>query len=112
MNKSLIIAVAAAATITLSGCQTQETKSDPAKSAEQVSYEMALSKAKKAQAEAKAAKNEWRDTGKMIKGAEALAAKGDYAGASKMAAKAEAQGNDAVAQAVEQKGAGNPGYLY
>jgi hypothetical protein len=110
MNKSLIIAVAAASLIALSGCQTQEAK--PAKSAAQVSYEAALAKAKSAQKAAKAAKNEWRDTGKFIKKAEGMAAKGDYAGATKLAAKAEAQGHDAVAQAKDQAGAGNPGYLY
>ncbi len=112
MKKSLIIAAAAATLVVLSGCQTQESKSEPAKSAAQASYEMALSKAKKAQAEANGVKNEWRDIGKMLKKAEELAAKGDYAAASKMAAKAEAQGQDALAQAAEQKGAGNPGYLY
>jgi len=110
MKKSLIIAAAAAALIALSGCQTQESK--PAKSAAQVTYEAALAKAKKAQKAANSLNNEWRDTGKILKKAESLAAKGDYAGATRQAAKAEAQGHDAVAQAQEQAGAGNPGYLY
>lgn len=112
MNKALFTALIAAFLIALAGCQTQETKGGSAKSADQVAYEAALAKAKQAQKAAKNAKNEWRDTGKMIKKAEGMAAKGDYAGAAKMAAKAEAQGHDAVAQAKAQKGAGNPGYLY
>jgi len=43
--------------------------------------------------------------------AEGLAAKGDHA-ATTVAAKAEVQEQEALAQAAEQKGAGNPGYLY
>ena len=112
MKNSLTVAAATATLIVLSGCQTQESKTEPAKSAAQASYEMALSKAKKVQSEANGAKNEWRDTAKLLKKAEELAAKGDYAAASKMAMKAEAQGQDALAQAAEQKGAGNPSYLY
>jgi len=110
MKKSLIIAVAAASLIALSGCQTQESK--PGKSAAQANYETALADAKKAQKAASSLKNEWRDTGKMLKKAEAAAAKGDYETATKLAGKAEAQGHAAVAQAREQAGAGNPGYLY
>lgn len=68
-----------------------------------------------AQAEIKAAGKvggEWRDSGKLLKKAEAAAAAGDFAKAIKLANQAEAQGRMGQQQAAEQANAGNPSYLY
>ena len=119
MKKALMIAlVAAVSVVAITGCESPQSKPmaaapaapavDPAKAA----AEAAIAKAQQAQKAAAKIKSEWRDTGKMIKSAQELLAKGDYAGAEKMAKKAETQGHDAVAQAATQKDAGNPGYLY
>jgi len=111
MKKTLMIAGLAIA-FALGGCQTQQTTDAPAKSVAQTTYEAALADAKAAQKAAAKVKNEWRDTGKIIKSAEAAAAKGDFEAATKLAKKAEGQGHIAVEQAREQANAGNPGYLY
>jgi len=55
---------------------------------------------------AKAAGNEWRDTGKIIKEAEKSAKDGDFEKAVKLANKAKQQSTNALAQAEEQKNAG------
>lgn len=113
MKKSLIIAVIAAASlIALGGCESTPEMSSEAAAATQATATAAIAEAKKAQKAAAAAKNEWRDTGKMIKKAEGMLKKGDFAGAEKLARKAERQGHDAVAQASTQQGVGNPSYLY
>ena len=52
---------------------------------------------------AAALKYEWRDTGKMIKKAKALAEKGEFDKAVKLANKAREQGELAQAQAKEQE---------
>jgi len=119
MKNFLMMAALAVALVTLAGCGSSQSKTEaaakseaPAKSAAQLSYEAALGKAKSAQKAAGAMKNEWRDTGKLLKQADAAAKAGDYAKAEKLARKAELQGHAAVAQAKEQQGAGNPSYLY
>ena len=72
--------------------------------ADSISAEQAIANAKAANAEAKAANYEWRDTGKIIKQAEAKLAEGDEEAAIKLANKAEKQAQVAVAQAdVENK---------
>ena len=70
--------------------------------AESVSAEQAIAEAKTANAAAKAANYEWRDTGKLIEQAEAKLAAGDNAGAIELANKAKAQAEDAIAQAEEE----------
>lgn len=70
--------------------------------AESVSAEQAIAEAKTANAAAKAANYEWRDTGKMIEQAEAKLAEGDEEGAIALANKAKAQAENAVAQAEEE----------
>lgn len=80
--------------------------------ASQSDANMAISAAKQAQSAAAAMHAEWRDTGKLIKGAEEAAAAGDFAKAVSLAKKAEGQGQVAVSQAESQKDVGNPDYLY
>jgi len=58
----------------------------------------AISAAEAANNAAKAVGYEWRDTGKMIKKAKALAKQGKINEAIKLAKKAEEQGHNAVAQ--------------
>jgi len=61
---------------------------------------------------AAAVKNEWRDTGKIMKQAQAAAKEGDFDKAIGLANKAKFQGQAAQEQAASQANAGNPGYLY
>jgi len=77
----------------ITGCASTDEVSDS------MSAEQAIANAKTANAEAKAANYEWRDTGKMIKKAEDKLAAGDEAGALKLANAAEFQAKTAVAQA-------------
>ena len=69
-------------------------------------YNQALADAKSAVSKAKKAKNEWRDTGKILKKAAAAAKAGDYDKATKLANKAKRQGELALIQANAQKNAG------
>lgn len=63
----------------------------------------AISAAKSANEKAKAADNEWRDTGKIIKEAEKALADGKCEDAVKLANKARRQAENAVAQVAEEK---------
>lgn len=74
--------------------------------------EAAIAAAKSAQKAASAVGGEWRDTGKIIKEAEKEAAAGNFGTAINLAKKAEHQGMMGKQQAMNQKGIGNPGYLY
>lgn len=69
---------------------------------ESVLAEQAIAEAKTANAAAKAANYEWRDTGKIIKEAEAKLEAGDTATAIELANKAKAQAEAAIAQAEEE----------
>lgn len=109
MKKALLIAAISVATIGLTACQqTAQVK----KGMYEASYDSAIAAAKSANKQAKAAGNEWRDTGKLIKQAEGLAAKGKFWEARPVALQAEAQARIAIQQAKESENAGNPGYLY
>jgi len=78
--------------------------------ASQADYHQAVAEAK---ASLKAAAgNEWRDSGKLLKKADAAARAGDFDKAVKLAQAARLQGTMAQQQAVEQANAGNPSYLY
>lgn len=77
----------------ITGCASTDEAAD-SRTAEQ-----AIADAKAANAEAKAANYEWRDTGKMIKEAEAKLADGDEEGALALADKAKAQADIAINQA-------------
>jgi len=77
----------------MTGCASTDESSDS------MTAEEAISAAKAANAEAKAANYEWRDTGKLISQAEKALADGDEEGAIELANKAAAQAEIAVAQA-------------
>ncbi len=82
----------------ITGCaSTDEAADDPNAIAVQ-----AIADAKAANAEAKSVGYEWRDTGKLIKNAEAKLAEGDTDGAIKLANKAEEQANIAFSQAAAE----------
>ena len=76
----------------ITGCASTDESADSMSAAE------AIAEAKAANAEAKAADYEWRDTGKLIDKAEAALADGDEEGAIKLAKQATAQARTAVAQ--------------
>jgi hypothetical protein len=108
--KKVLIAGAIAATVTLTGCG-----KEPYVQAPEPEKRSALAAIATAKAENKAAKKagfEWRDTGKMLKGAEALVAEGKFAKAQSEAIKAYYQAKTAQSQAKTQVGAGNPSYIY
>ena len=67
-----------------------------------MSAEQAIAAAKEARKHAASVGGEWRDTGKMIKKAEELLAKGKEAEAAKLAAEAEAQAMLGYMQATSQ----------
>lgn len=71
----------------------------------------AIADADAARKKAASVDGEWRDTGKMIKKAKAIAAKGDYAAAIKLAGKARQQGELGYDQAVSQNELRLPSYL-
>ena len=91
------------------GCASTPDQSDAV--ADQASAEQAIADAKSSNAQAKAMGAEWRDTGKMIKSAEAALAAGDYAKAVDLANKSRRQAENAMKQAkaeqarLEQSGA-------
>lgn len=74
-------------------------------------FAQALDAAKTAQKLAAEAKGEWRDTGKLIKKAEAAAKEGDYDKAIKLADQARRQGYLGRKQALDQRDIGLPSYL-
>ncbi len=77
----------------ITGCASTDEADDSPSAAE------AIAEAKVVNAEAKSLGYEWRDTGKIIKQAEAKLAAGDEAGALALANKAIKQANTAIAQA-------------
>ena len=93
--------VAAAAALLLSGASFAASQADA---------DAAISAAKAANKGTKGA--EWRDTGKMIKAAEAAAAEGKFDAAVSEAKDAEFQAKIAQQQAKGATNAGNPSYLY
>ena len=112
--KKVLIAGAIAAAFTLTGCQSNAAK-EPYTQAPEPEKRSAVAAIATASAENKAAKKagfEWRDTGKMLKAAEALVAEGKFAQAQSEAIKAYYQAKTAQGQAKTQVGAGNPSYIY
>jgi len=93
--------IAAAAALVLSGASFAASQADA---------DAAISAAKSANKAVKGA--EWRDTGKMIKAAEAAAAKGNFDAAVSEAKAAEFQASIAQQQAKRAGNTGNPSYLY
>lgn len=88
----------------LSGCAS--TGGDAMAPADAESAKSAIAAAKAAQKKAKKAGSEWRDTGKMIKKAEAALEKKDFAKAVKLANKAKSQGEMGEAQGKAEAKAG------
>lgn len=110
--KKVLIAGAIAAAFTLTGCQSNAAK-EPYVQAPEPEKRSALAAIATAKEANKAAKgHEWRDTGKMIKAAEALVAEGKYAAAQSEAIAAYYQAKTAQGQAKGATGAGNPSYIY
>ena len=71
----------------------------------------AIEAAEAANKKAASVGGEWRDTGKMIKGARTAAMEGDNAKAGKLAATARFQAESGYEQAMSQKKMGTPSYL-
>jgi nucleoid-associated protein YgaU len=92
---------AATLAITLiSGCSTTEKKAAPPEA--QVAAEKTIASAKAAIKKAASVGGEWRDTGKILKRAQAAYDKGDYAGAMKDAVKAQRQAELGYKQAMDE----------
>jgi hypothetical protein len=70
-----------------------------------------IAEADEATKAASAAHGAWRDTGNIVKKAEALAEAGEFAKAVKFADTAKFRAETGLAQAKSQAGTGNPGYL-
>ena len=82
------------------GCASAPSEEEsPVAATEQMSAKQVIADAKSSNAKAKAMGVEWRDTGKVIKGAEKALAAGDEAKAIKMAKKAKRQAENAMKQA-------------
>lgn len=90
----------------LSGYLTVGCASNDAMSSNMDAYQKAVADAKSELTKAKKAGFEWRDTGKMLKKADALAKKGDMSGAIALANKAKRQSEHALTQAASQANAG------
>lgn len=101
--KTKLLTLAATATLTLSSNLFAASQAD---------FDYAYAAAEAEVKKASAMKNTWRDTGKIMKQAQAAAKKGDFDKAISLASKAKFQGEAAQEQAAAQAHAGNPGYLY
>ena len=97
MNKIVVLATAAA--LYLGACATGPSYT-------QQDAQSAIAAAKAETKQAKKVNYEWRDTGKMIKSAEAALKKEDFATAVKLANKAKKQSSNALMQFQENKNAG------
>lgn len=82
-----------------------------ASSGDKAAAEAAIAAAESARKKAASIDGEWRDTGKMIKKAQAALKKGDSAKAIKLAKKAEKQGKLGYEQAQSQQTLEMPSYL-
>lgn len=106
-SKKILQATLVAALLALGGCAGDTTKpAEPQVSEAEMAASEAIAAAKAALDTAVKGGFAWRDTGKMIKQAEELAAKGDYAKATKLAKEAEIQSELAAKQAKNQRFAG------
>ncbi len=103
LNKKILLAAVFAAS-----CATGSAFAADEKAVTEAAIQAAIA----AQKAAAAVGGEWRDTGKVIKQAQAAAAEGNFGNAQQLAKKAEDQGKIGKAQALGEVGVGNPGYLY
>ena len=101
--KTALLSVAATSALMISASAFAADKAD---------FDKAYAAAAASVKQAAAAKNEWRDTGKIMKAAKAAADAGDFDKGVKLAQKAGFQGQAAQAQASAETDVGNPGYLY
>lgn len=101
--RQLLSSLAITSTLVLSGTALAATQAD---------FDKAYAAAAAAVNKAAAMKNEWRDSGKILKQAKKAAAAGDFDKAISLAAQAKFQGDTAQEQARAQANAGNPNYLY
>ena len=101
--KKTLLSLAITSALALSGA---------ALAAGQADFDKAYAAATAAVKKAAAMKNEWRDSGKLLKKAQKAAKAGDFAKAIKLAKAAEFQGRMAQEQALANANAGNPDYLY
>ena len=85
--------------------------SNNALASDQKTAQAAVAAAETAQKKAASVEGEWRDTGKLIKKAQAAMKEGNFDQAIKLANKAERQGNYGYEQAVSQKELKMPSYL-
>jgi len=99
-----LIPFAIAAGLALSGCASTG-GSSMSSSATEKDASAAIMAAKQELQKAKAARNEWRDTGKVIEAAEKAEKAGKYDEAVKLAGAATRQSQNALIQVEEQKNA-------
>lgn len=78
----------------------------------QADFDKAYASAEAAVKKAASMKNEWRDSGKLLKKAKEAAKAGKLDKAISLAKAAEFQGKTGQQQAMAQANAGNPDYLY
>ena len=88
----------------LGGCMA----ANMAYAADQAAFDAAYAEAVAAQEKAASVDGEWRDIGKFLKQAQALAEEGDFEAAIKLAQKAEHQGHAGYEQMVSQQGKVGP----
>lgn len=117
--KKILTALSASIILVLSGCHGTPTKTAAAEakpaaaaSSAEVAYKAAHAAASAAIKKAGSVDGQWRDSGKMLKAAEKAAKSGSFYKAKILARKAGVQGQLGYTQAMEEKGTGNPGYLY
>ncbi|MGQ9659556.1 MAG: hypothetical protein ACUVQI_06415 [Thermochromatium sp.] len=90
----------------------QATSAKPVDGDLQQQAEASLAAAKAARQKAASVGGEWRDTGKLIAQAEALAKSGQYQQAIELANKARVQGELGYAQAIQEQDADFPAYIW
>ncbi|HGG59789.1 MAG TPA: SoxXA-binding protein [Gammaproteobacteria bacterium] len=110
MKKLLSVLAVMLSVVSVSACASSVTAEKTVKKAEASALDptvmAALEAANAARKKAASVDGEWRDTGKLIKKAKALAEKGKTAEAIKLAKKAQQQGELGYAQAKAQANAG------
>ena len=105
MNHAKTLVSIALTALIATGCANSGDTASNSKATE-TDYQTSLAAAKTSLSAAKKSNNIWRDSGKILKKAEAAAKAGDFDMANKLALKAKRQGELAVAQAANQEGAG------
>ena len=97
--------------VALYGCAGSSVVAEDTKPATAADAQMMIEQAEKSRKRAASVEGEWRDTGKIIKQAQAALKKGEYDEAMKLAKKAKMQGEMGYQQAVSQKDVRVPAYV-